>query len=119
MSTPNPVPVLDLEKDFGEIVGDPVAKYEQNFARFDATGAFIGMAPASYMATPPPKKVNHEADKAREKIEAARRQQAEEAALNRAVTNLPTVEAGRQPQSIMEAAHENAQAAAAETHADG
>lgn len=115
-----PVPVLDLEKDFGEIIGDPVEKYEQNFARFDALGKFVGYAPDFYRRVPPEKKVNLEAERAREKIEQARRQQeqfdGEAAALNRSSQTIGA--SASQPSSLMEASRENAAARRADQLAD-
>ena len=115
-------PVLDLERDFAEVVGDPRAKYMQDFHFFNARGEYVGDAPEEHKRGAAKKPLSAEARKAQELIEQARaRAAAEDEEKSRLAQAGAKLEAkiaaarGRaQPDAVVDAAKENAQALKAE-----
>lgn len=121
-----PDPVLDFERDYADVIGDPVAKYMQDYHFFNAAGLYCGEAPAAHKVGAPEKKLSERAKRAKALVEAARRAaQAEDEdtealeAASKQVESQLGARAGRAvPETIVDETRENARALQAEQQAE-
>jgi hypothetical protein len=118
-------PVFNPHADFGEIIGDPVEKYMQDFHCFDAAGRYVRTMPASFQVGAKKPEVSEKQRRAAEAIAAARaRADAdEEDSLDDANEELAAQLGERNvgksvPDTVADASRENAAAARAEQDAE-
>jgi hypothetical protein len=110
---------LDLTRDYAEVIGDPQARYMQDYHLFNAAGDYVGEAPEAHKQGRAQVPLSKQAQRAQALIEAARRRRrqenAERSALEQAAAELgdPGV-----PAPIVDATKENAKALRAEQEAE-
>jgi len=121
----NAVPVLDFEKDFAEVIGDPSARYMQDFHFFSSAGTYVGEAPEEHKRGALKRPLSEKARKAQALIDAARSRlsadEDESEALNEANRSIEAQLGARQrvePDVLVDASKENAAALRAEFEAE-